>query len=463
MNTTNQSAVDTASKKLTPLEKKWVLYDVANSAYVLLATALLSFYQSYVSPTNNLTSVWGGINTIVTIIAVFLCPVLGTLADFSHKRKFFITFALVGILGCAVLSFFSLLSGVAIAGILFSIVYIVTEVGFSSANVFYDSMLSDVTTDERMHNVSANGYAWGYIGSCIPFIFCLVLYVLGDMVFVGDVIGYNELGKAIYEKPFLGWAFSICCILTAVWWFVFTLPLYKSYEQKHYLPKPERPVKETFVRLGSLFKELAKNKKALFFLIAFFFYIDGVHTIIKMAMSVGSDLGFENFGTVKLVIALFVTQIVAFPCAIIFGKLASKFSCEKLLIACISGYAVIGLIAVIMRYEWQFWILAIGIGMFQGGIQAMSRSYFTKIIPAEKSGEFFGIYDIFGKSAAILGLGLISVLGTFFPLSEAASIGVNVALMPLPILFFIGLALFIYSMKIPAQNKAETTSDVTEE
>ena len=444
--TTNQPATNVASKKLTPLEKKWVLYDVANSAYVLLATALLSFYQSYVSATGNLTSDWGGINTIVTIIAVFLCPVLGTLADFSKKRKFFITFALVGIIGCGVLSTFSFMKGLPIAGILFSIVYIVTEVGFSSANVFYDSMLSDVTTDDRMHNVSANGYAWGYIGSCVPFIFCLVLYVLGSMVF----------------PEFLGWAFTLCCLITAAWWAIFTMPLYKSYEQLHYLPKPEHPIKETFSRLGDLFKELAKNKKALFFLVAFFFYIDGVHTIIKMAMSVGADLGFENFGTVKLVIALFVTQIVAFPCAIIFGKLASKYSCEKLLVSCIIGYAVIGLIAVIMRYEWQFWVLALGIGMFQGGIQAMSRSYFTKIIPAEKSGEFFGIYDIFGKSAAILGLGLISVLSSFFPLSEAASIGINVALLPLPVLFIVGLVLFIYSMKIPTQKK-ESAEESTEE
>ena len=299
------------SKKLTSLEKKWVLYDVANSAYVLLATALLSFYFNFVSPTGNLTSVWADTNVIVTLIAVFLCPILGTMADFSNKRKFFAIFAGIGILGCALMSVFSFFSGINIAGILFLIVYIATEVGFSSANVFYDSMLNDVTTDERMHNVSANGYAWGYIGSCIPFVVCLVLYVLGSMVF----------------KELLGVAFTVCCLLTAAWWFYFTLPLYKSYEQIHFLPKPEKPVKATFVRLGSLFKELFKNKKALFFLIAFFFFIDGVHTIIKMAMTIGQDLFDFNSGTmglVKLVLALFVTQIVAFPAAIIFGRLASK-------------------------------------------------------------------------------------------------------------------------------------------
>ena len=419
----------------TRTEKHWILYDVANSAYVLLATALLSFYRDFVSPTGNLTAVWGSVNVIVTIIAVLLCPILGTFADFSQKRKFFMTFALIGIVGCAVLSIFSLLTEWAIAGILFLIVYIVTETGFNSANVFYDSMLSDITTDENMHKVSANGYAWGYIGSCIPFIVCLVVYILGWLVF----------------PAFLGAAFSICCLLTAAWWFIFTLPLYKSYEQIHYLPRPANPIKATFKRLGEIFKELAKNKKALVFLIAFFFYIDGVHTIIKMAMSIGNDLQFENFGAVKLVIALFVTQIVAFPFAILFGKLSSKHSCEKLLIVCIAAYTGIGVLTVFLRHEWQFWAMAVGVGMFQGGIQAMSRSYFTKIIPAEKSGEFFGLYDIFGKGAAILGIGLITLLSSIFPLSEGTWI--NISLIPLPILFAIGLVLFIISMKIPANTE----------
>ncbi len=435
MSATNaEIAESTPTKKagFTKKEKNWILYDVANSAYTLLGTALLAFYFDFLSPSKSLTSVWGLTNVIVTVIAIFLCPILGTLADFGRKRKFFMTFALVGIIGCAVLSLFSLLEGHAIAGILFLIVYIATEVCYSSANVFYDSMLNDVTTDENMHNVSASGYAWGYIGSCIPFVVCLVVYILGSMVF----------------PQFLGLAFTVCCLITAVWWFILTLPLYKSYEQIHFLPKPEKPIRETFKRLGQLFKELAKNKKALFFLIAFFFYIDGVHTIIKMAMSIGKDLGFENFGTVKLVIALFVTQLVAFPCAILFGKLASKVNCEKLLIVCISAYTAIGVLAVFLRAEWQFWVMAVGVGGFQGGIQAMSRSYFTKIIPAEKTGEFFGIYDIFGKSAAILGLGLISLFSSMFPLADATWI--NLALLPLPILFALGLVLFLISMKIPA-------------
>ena len=436
----------------TKKEKNWILYDVANSAYTLLATALLAFYFDFLSPSESLTTVWGSVNVIVTVIAVILCPIMGTYADFSQKRKIFMTFAGVGISGCLVLSIFSAFKGFAIAGVLFMVIYIITEVGYTSANVFYDSMLSDVTTDEKMHNVSAQGYAWGYIGSCIPFIICLVLYVLGDMVLVT-----KDAAGVVVDKPYLALAYTLCCIITAVWWFIFTLPLYKSYEQVNFMERPEHPIKETFTRLGSIFKELTKNKKALFFLLAYFFYIDGVHTIIKMAMSIGKDLNFPDFGVVKLVIALFVTQIVAFPCAILFGKLASKFKSNILLIVCIISYMVIGLLAVFLRQEWQFWAMAVGVGMFQGGIQAMSRSYFTKIIPAEKSGEFFGIYDIFGKSAAIVGVGLISLLSSFFPLAEGTWI--NISLIPLPILFALGLVFFFISMKIPADKDSKLAKE----
>ena len=459
-NETNVQGEVKKSSKFTKKEKNWILYDVANSAYTLLATALLAFYFDFLSPSQSLTTVWGSVNVIVTVIAVILCPIMGTYADFSKKRNIFMIFALIGIGGCLLLSVFSAMKSLAFAGVLFMIVYVITEVGYTSANVFYDSMLSDVTTDEKMHKVSANGYAWGYIGSCIPFIVCLVLYVLGDMVLVT-----KDAAGVVIDKPFLGLAYTLCCVITAAWWLIFTLPLYKSYKQVHFLPRPEKPIKETFTRLGSVFKELVKNKKALFFLIAYFFYIDGVHTIIKMAMSIGKDLQFENFGVVKLVIALFVTQIVAFPFAILFGKLASKYKSNTLLIVCIAAYMGIGVLAVFLRQEWQFWAMAVGVGMFQGGIQAMSRSYFTKIIPADKTGEFFGIYDIFGKSAAIVGVGLISLLSGFFPLAKGTWI--NISLIPLPILFALGLAFFLVSMKIPAQKTEEAgaaeTSEETED
>ena len=173
-----------------------------------------------------------------------------------------------------------------------------------------------------------------------------------------------------------------------------------------------------------------------------------------MATALGTDLGFDQ---VKLVIMLFVTQFVAFPCALIFGKLAAKYPCEKLLLVAICAYTAIGVFMVFLAQEWQCWILVVSVGMFQGGVQAMSRSYFTKLIPAEKTGEFFGIYDIFGKSAAILGLGLTSLLGLFYPLDPGN--GFNISLLPLPVLFAIGLVIFLISMKIPATvNKNDETS-----
>ena len=443
------------TSQFTQQEKNWILYDVANSAYVLLTTALFSFFLTHVSGIQETTPVWSDLNAVVTIIAVVLCPILGTFADFGHKKKFFMIFAFTGMISCALLSILGFIGNVSpIIFVLFAILYIITEIGYSSANVFYDSMLSDVTTDEKTHKVSANGYAWGYVGSCIPFIVCLILFVLAYMVFRGDVVSssiVNGKESTIYEWPYLGLAFGFGCLITAAWWFFLTRPLLKTYEQVHFLPKPEKPIRETFKRLGHIFKDLAKNKKALFFIIGFFFYIDGVHTIIKMAMSIGNDLNFD-FGPVQLVIALFVTQLVAFPCAIIFGKLASKYSCEKLLVVCILGYTAIGVLAVLLREPWQFWVMAVGVGAFQGGIQAMSRSYFTKIIPAEKSGEFFGIYDIFGKSAAIVGLLLIGGLSKQFPLSVPI-LGMNVSLIPLPILFLIGLVFFLISIKMPAQTQ----------
>ena len=259
MEETPMQETSTTQARFTKKEKSWILYDVANSAYVMLATALLSLYFKYLSPSDNLSSVWGFTNVIVTVIAVFLCPILGTYADFSKKKSIFLTFALIGVISCGLLSLFSFISKFAIAGILFLVFYIITEVGFASANVFYDSMLNDITTDENMHRVSANGFAWGYICSCIPFAFCLLAYILGTMV----------PGLEWFE----GYAFTVGCLITAAWWLFFTLPLVKNYEQKNFMPRPEKPIKETFHRLGSIFVEFKKNKKALLFLVSFFFMI----------------------------------------------------------------------------------------------------------------------------------------------------------------------------------------------
>lgn len=423
-----------SNQKLTSLEKKWIMYDVGNSAFVLFASTIIPIYfQSLVGndSTGLATTLWGAVSSIVALLSLFICPIFGTMADFKGKRASFFAFALIGIIGCAALSLPFL------SAIFFAILYIITESCLSSSCVFYDSMLSDVTTEERMHNVSANGYAWGYIGSCIPFVVCLALVLV-----VPDAIMSMQ------------WRMSLSFLLTAAWWLLFTLPLYKNYRQTHFLPKPAHPFKDTFKRLGHIFKEVQRNKKAFLFLVAFFLYINGAYTIIKMATIYGQDM--LQLDTTQLLLALLVTQIVAFPSAIAIGKLSKKTSDKTLIFICIGGYVAVALFALFLKAQWQFWLLAVCVGLFQGGIQAMSRSYFASIIPPEKSGEYFGIYDIFGKGAGTLGPALVSLFVFFvgkiteaFPSFAAVTAVMNLDLLPIPILTIAGLIVFYFAAKLP--------------
>ncbi len=443
----NQPAAK-AANKLTSLEKKWVMYDVGNSAWVLFASTIIPIYFESLaggSGAGVATSLWGAVSAIVALLALFICPIFGTMADYSGKRKFFFLFALIGICGCVLLSL------PIMTALIFAIVYIVTEASLSSSCVFYDSMLSDVTTEERLHNVSANGYAWGYIGSCIPFVACL-----------GLVLGVPDSFLSMQ------WRMTISFLVTAVWWLCFTLPLFKSYKQTHFMPKPERPIRSTFKRLGEIFKEIKGNKKAFLFLVAFFLYINGTSTIIKMATIYGKDM--LNFGTTQLLLALLLTQIVAFPSAIAIGKLSKKFQDKTLIFVCIGGYVAVSLFALFLKAEWQFWLLAFVVGMFQGGIQALSRSYFTSIIPYEKSGEYFGIYDIFGKGAGCLGPALVSgcvlivnALTKAFPSFTSVTAIMNLDLLPIPLLTIAGLLVFIVVSRLPNTARERTQSDETPE
>lgn len=428
------------SNKLTSLEKKWVLYDVGNSAFVLFASTILPIYFESLTagnPAGFATTLWGAVSSIIALLSLLICPTFGALADYNGKRKFFLLFALIGIVGCTLMSlpFWS--------AVLFAILYIVTEMGLSSSTVFYDSMLSDVTTEDRMHNVSANGYAWGYIGSCIPFAICLLLVLV-----VPDKIVPMQARM------------SLSFLITAGWWLAFTLPLFKSYRQRSFMPRPKNALKGTFSRLGHIFKEIKSNKKAFLFLLAFFLYINGTFTIIKMATVYGKDM--LGFDTTHLLLALLLTQIVAFPSAIVIGKLSKKFEDKTLMFVCIGGYVAVSLFILFLKEQWQFWLIAFIVGMFQGGIQALSRSYFTSIIPLEKSGEYFGIYDIFGKGAGTLGPILISgcvllfqAITKAFPSFAAVTAVVNLDLLPIPILTIAGCIVFFFVSKMPSTVKNE--------
>ena len=406
--------------KLNEKEKRWILYDVGNSAFVLLVATIIPIYFNYLAGKAGLSDVdylayWGYAASICTVIVAILGPILGTIADTKgYKKPIFMISILIGTIACSLL-------GLMAQWMAFLIVFLIAKVGFSASLIFYDSMLSDITDEERMDYVSSQGYAWGYIGSCVPFVLCLVI-----------VLGSDTLG--IRMETAMGIAF----VLVAVWWLLMSLPLLKNYEQKYYVEKKPHAIAQSFKRLGETFKNMKEEKQVFMFLLAFFFYIDGVYTIIDMATAYGSALGLDSTG---LLLALLVTQIVAFPCAIIFGNLSYRIRTEKLITVCIFAYLGIAIFAVFLKTQLQFWILAILVGMFQGGIQALSRSYFTKIIPEEHSGEYFGLMDICGKGASFVGTTIVSIVSQ---LTGNISMGVGM----IAILFCIGIVIFLKAVSM---------------
>ncbi len=413
-----------AKSQLTKLEKRWILYDVGNSAFVLLASTIIPIYYKNIAAASGIsdsdsTAFFGYATSLVTILVAVLGPVLGTLADTKgFKKPVFTFFMMMGVLGCAALAMPK-------TWLIFLAVYVIAKTGLNASLVFYDAMLSDVTTDERMDMVSAQGYAWGYIGSCVPFIISLIFVLCADMIGISGSM-----------------AMAIAFLLNAIWWLLVTLPLLKSYEQKHYVERSSHPVSDSFRRLGKAFSEIRKKPEIWYFLLAFFFYIDGVYTIIDMATSYGKDVGISD---TNLLLALLLTQVVAFPFSILVGRLSEKLRNTTLIRISIGGYFCIVLFALQLDKAWEFWFLAVCVAVFQGAIQSLSRSYFARIIPKEKSTEFFGFFDIFGKGAAFMGTMLMGISTQLFDTSKA-----GVAL--LAVMFAIGFVLFGTAVK-----KAELT------
>ena len=414
-------------QKLTKLEKYWVLYDVGNSAFTLLVSTIIPIYfknmaQNMGVSASDSTAYLSYAISISTIIVAILGPILGAVADNkNHKKPLFTFFMMIGVLGCAALS-------IPKTWLMFLIIFVIAKVGFSGSLIFYDSMLGDVTDEDRVDYVSSAGYAWGYIGSCVPFIVCLVL-----------VLGSGKIGISMEMSM------MIAFLIIAAWWLVMSLPLLKGYEQKFYVEKQKHAVKESFCRLGQTFGNIRKEKHIFMFLLAFFFYIDGVYTIIDMATAYGAALGLDSTG---LLLALLVTQLVAFPCAILFGKLSGRMETCRLITVCIFAYLGIAIFAVFLKSQIQFWILAVLVGMFQGGIQALSRSYFTKIIPAEKSGEYFGLMDICGKGASFMGTTIVSLV------SQITG-NINAGVGMIAVLFVAGIILFRKSVSLCNIEKGE--------
>ena len=384
--------------KLTKREKSWIVYDVGNSAFVLLASTLIPIYFSAIAdPGSSVVVAWGYATTVASLLLALLMPFLGSIADLKGNKKRL----LVGSIGTGAV----LLACMGIPGnaMVFLVMYVVATIMLNASLVFYDAFLIDATdSEDRYDEVSSQGYAWGYIGSCVPFIICLVL------VLFGENFGLGQLD-----------AIRISFVITAVWWVVFSVPVLKNVHQTHYKERTEHLFRDALVGLWATAKRIFADKRVFMFMLAFFFYVDGVHTIITMSTSYGTDLG---IGSTQLVLALLVTQFVAFPCSIIYGKLAGRFGSKTMITAAVVAYmCIVFFAAFFLKSAVEFWILAILVGMFQGGIQALSRSYYGKIIPKDHANEYYGFYDIFGKTASIIGTFLVA---TTTSLTGNASLGV---------------------------------------
>ncbi len=420
-------------KNLTKVERAWVLYDVGNSAFTMLACSLIPIWFKALAigtapgqiSSDQATAYYSISISIVTVVVAVLGPICGAIADHKDMKKIFFTTAVAcGVAGC-------ILNGFASSWVAFIVIYVITKIFYSASLTFYDSMLNDVTTDERMDQVSSYGYAWGYIGSCIPFILAMIAYILSG--------GLSE--DLMWFSPKVGRIIGFA--VTGIWWLAVTMPLIKNYKQINYVEPEQHAIRKVFSKIFGTLKRIGtEDKKVLFFLIAFFLYIDGVGTIIDNCINIGTDLGLPTVGQV---IFLLATQVVAFAGSLVFARLSKKYDTVTLILICIVGYFCVCIYALTLKSLLDFGILAFGVGCFQGSIQSLSRSYFSKIIPAENSGEYFGIYDIFAKGASFLGSAVIAWV-------KLAGGTINIAVASLAVFFMLGFVFLKLADKQPMKN-----------
>ncbi|MBQ3211284.1 MAG: MFS transporter [Oscillospiraceae bacterium] len=415
-------------KRFSKVEWSWIFYDWANSIWSTnIDAAIWPIYFAVVvdrlANAGQINNIYGYAVSAANFIVAIMAPFLGGIGDFKGmKKKLWKIFMLIGVAFTLVMAVFNQWQ-------LMLIGFVVSRIGFSGSILFYDSFLTDITTPERMEKVSSWGYAMGYIGgSTIPFIISIVIMFLMDM---------SDL------------SYKIAIGIVPVWWLLFSIPFWKNVEQVHYVETPPTELLKAAVgNTVRTFKEILSNKVVLFFILAYFFYIDGVGTIISMATNYGSTLG---LGTIGMILALLVTQIVAMPFSIFFGNWGKKYGALKMITIAVVVYTVITIIGFGMGFivdfhemlgmsydeaigisSVLFWVLATLVGTVQGGIQALSRSYFGQIIPPERSNEYYGFLDIFGKFAAVIGPALYALV---FGLSGKASYGI----LSVIILFILGL------------------------
>lgn len=432
------SKADRSEKRFTKAEKSWIMYDWANSIYAtnIMAAIFPIYFAMQANETGN--KLYGFAVSAAALVVALLAPILGAIGDFSGmKKKLFAGFLVLGLVFTAVMAAFE-------DWRLMLVGFILSRIGFSGSCLFYDSFLTDVTTPERMDRVSSWGYAMGYIGgSTIPFIISIAVMLLMNQ----SVLSYK-----------------IAIMIVVVWWAVFSIPFLKNVKQQYSVEDaPQALAKEAFRNAWKTFKDILKDKKILFFIIAYFFYIDGVDTIISMATNYGETLG---LGAIGMILALLVTQIVAVPFSILFGNLAKKVGAMKMIAIAACVYFVITILGFFMGFNIEqaelsggdidaalklsstlFWILATLVGTVQGGIQALSRSYFGQLIPPERSNEYYGFLDIFGKFSCVIGPALYAAT---YAATGRASLGI----LSIIVLFFGGMvALFAGRKYMKAEEK----------
>ena len=432
------SKADRSEKRFTKAEKSWIMYDWANSIYAtnIMAAIFPIYFAMQADETGN--KLYGFAVSAAALVVAVLAPILGAIGDFSGmKKKLFAGFLVLGLVFTAVMAAFE-------DWRLMLIGFIFSRIGFSGSCLFYDSFLTDVTTPERMDRVSSWGYAMGYIGgSTIPFIISIAVMLLLNQ----SVLSYK-----------------IAILIVVVWWAVFSIPFLKNVKQQYSVEDaPQALAKEAFRNAWKTFKDILKDKKILFFIIAYFFYIDGVDTIISMATNYGETLG---LGAIGMILALLVTQIVAVPFSILFGNLAKKVVAMRMIAIAVCVYFVITILGFFMGFNIEqaelsggdieaalklsstlFWILATLVGTVQGGIQALSRSYFGQLIPPERSNEYYGFLDIFGKFSCVIGPALYAAT---YAATGRASLGI----LSIIVLFFGGMvALFAGRKYMKAEEK----------
>ena len=404
-------------KNYSKRESSWALYDWANSAFTLvIITAIMPVYFKSVAESAGIgdatsTAYWGYATSIGTFFLALIAPILGSIAAYKgFKKKIFSSFLYAGVLFTIALAFipsdnwFLLLS-----------IYVIAFLAYEATIIIYDSFLVDVTDNSRMNRVSSFGYALGYFGSCIPFILCMAIILM-------------------VSKEYTILATKVSFILTALWWLIFTIPLFRNVDQKYGIDKEPHMIPKSFSRLFETMKSIRQHKNVMLFLLAFFFYIDGVNTVISMAAAFATDVGMESN---MLMVLIFVIQIIAIPFAILYGKLGDKFGSKRVIYFGIFTYIFLCIAGYFTTSNLGIWLIAFLIGSAQGGIQALSRAYFSKIIPKEKANEYFGFYSIFSKFAAIIGPTLMA-----YTIHQTGN--TNAGVLSLAVLFIIGGAIFYF-------------------